>query len=123
MKNIIVLFFALAIAATAQAQTESRYRTDVSVRSQYVNNNLPGAVYAPPAVKSAKTSNGAQPQSIGAQIKGNAVPGVQYKTSNSGGGSAAAQQPATSGSGLASDKKAEKTEARKMPEAPKNLTQ
>lgn len=122
MKNIIVLFFALAIGVTAQAQEQSRYRTGASVRSQYVNNNLPGARYSDPSVKTSKA--GAVPQkSYGAQLKENTLPGVPYKTSNTGGASAAAQQSSASATGVASDKKAEQPAPVKMPETPKNLTQ
>ncbi len=118
MKNIIVLFFALALAATTQAQ--STYRTDVSIRSQYVNNNLPGARYLDPAAKTSQARQ-TQQKGIGAQMKENAVPGVQYKTSNTGGSSAAAQQP--SAAGVASDQKPAKAAPIKVPETPKNITQ
>jgi hypothetical protein len=122
MKNIIVLFFALfAVTTAAQAQSESKYKTDVSIRKQLVNNSVPGAVYRDASVKTSKKSNTTPQKSIGAQIRGNAVPGVQYKTSNTA-GSAAQQSPATSGEQVASDKKAEKLPARKAPEAPQ-LTQ
>ena len=85
MKNIIILFFALVIAVAAQAQ--SRYKTDVSIRSQLTGNSVPGAVYRDASVKNSKAGAVAQ-QGAGAQIRGNAVPGVRYKTSNSGGGAA-----------------------------------
>lgn len=118
MKNIIVLFFALALAATTQAQ--STYRTDVSIRSQYVNNNLPGARYFDPAAKTSQARE-TQQKGVGTQMKENAIPGVHYRTGNSGGGSAAAQEP--SAAGVTSDKKPAKAEPIKVPEAPKNITQ
>lgn len=122
MKNIIVLFFALfAVMTAAQAQSQSKYKTDVSIRTQLVNNSVPGAVYRDASVKASKRSSAAPQKSIGAQIRDNAVPGVQYKTSNAG-GSAAQQSPAASGVQVASDKKAEALPVRKAPEAPQ-LTQ
>ena len=121
MKNILVLFFAIFAAMTAaQAQSQSKYRTDVSIGSQFVNNNVPGAVYRDASVKGHKV-NAAPQKSTGTMIRENAVPGVQYKKANSG-GSAAAQPQAASAPQVASDKKAEKLPVQKMPQAPQ-LTQ
>lgn len=123
MKNIIVLFFAFFVV-TAAANAQSKYKTDVSIREQIVNNSVPGAQYRDASVKG-KKSGTAQPQtSVGAQIKGNAVPGVRYKTANSGGSEA--KQPETTKQVVASDKKAEKLpepKPQKAQQVPQQLTQ
>ena len=122
MKNIITLFFAL-FAVVAGAKAQSKYKTDVSIREQILNNSVPGAVYRDASVK-AKKSGTVQQTSTGAQIKGNAVPGVRYKTGNSGGNDA--KQPEASAQVVASDKKAEKLpepKTQKAQEVPQQLTQ
>lgn len=121
MKNILVLFFALfAVVPATQAQSQTKYRTDASIRSQFVNNNVPGAVYRDASVKRNKV-NATPQKSTSALMRENAMPGMQYKQANSG-GKAAAQPEAASGQQLASDKKAEKLPAVKPQEAPQ-LTQ
>lgn len=119
MKNIIVLFFAF-FAAEATAMAQSKYKTDVSIGDQIVNNSVPGAVYRDASVKASKPRMEPQ-KSTGAQIRENAVPGVQYKKANSG-KSTTREQKATAAPKVASDRKAEKTQPRKMPEPPQ-LTQ
>ncbi len=119
MKNIIVLFFALTVAAVAQAQ--SHYRTDISIRSQYVNNALPGAVYSDPSVTSVKKTAATPQKSTSAMMRENRLPGMQYKQANSGAKSEAPAETASTPK-VASDKKAEKLPAVKPQEAPQ-LTQ
>jgi hypothetical protein len=121
MKNIIVLFFAF-FAVTAAANAQSKYKTDVSIREQIVNNRVQGAQYRDASVKG-KKSGTVQQTSVGAQIKGNAVPGVRYKTTNSGGNEATQPEAAAK---VASDKKAEKLpepKPQKAQEVPQQLTQ
>ena len=118
MKNIIVLF-CLLFCAGIPAMAQSKYKTDVSLHEQIVNNSVPGATYKDATVTTKKATVTPQ-KSSGALLRENAVPGMKYKTSNTGAqkqGRSEAAEPK-----VASDKKAEKSEQQKLPEAPQ-LTQ
>ena len=126
MKSIICLYITILFSgiATAQrsAETQTQYRTDVSVKSQLTGTSIPNQQYRTPGTKSAVKPAGERVQQSSArQIRNNAEPGMVYKKTDTKGSNAA---PATRGSGnvLPSDKKAEPVK-QPAPETPKNLTQ
>lgn len=122
---MICLYIALLLAgaATAQrnAETQSQFRTDISISAQLKGSAMPGLQYRTSGTKSvAKPAGDRTQQSLGLQIKTNAEPGKVYKKTNAKGTSAA---PAASGHNLPSDTKAEPVKQEPAPEMPKNITQ
>ncbi len=125
MKYILCFYIALLFAGTASAQrneeTQTQYRTDISIKDQLKGTAIPNQQYRTAGTKSPQQPAGNQAhQSLGQQIKNNTAPGKIYKKTDSKG---AATPASSSGHALPSDKKAAPLKQQPSPEMPKNLTQ
>lgn len=80
MKKTLYLVLTLVLGFSASLKAQE-YSTEKSIRSQVLENKVPGATYAPPKQANATKSKGFEGSSLAKQIKDGKEEGMKYNTS------------------------------------------
>lgn len=81
MKKTLYLVLTLVLGFSASLKAQE-YSTEKSIKSQVLENKVPGATYAPPKQANAAKSKGFEGSSLGKQMKDGKEEGMKYNTSS-----------------------------------------
>src|SRR6218665_2478605 len=81
MKKTFYLVFSIITLLCAELKAQTHYNTDESIRSQIINNKVPGAVYAPASVSNTTVNKGFEGSSLAKALREGKVDGMQFNLS------------------------------------------